>query len=215
MDESYRLVTFGDGEGVAPAADLAALHAELLPQSPLTRLGRRFLAQAYYRMLAEDGLIFGAVAYVGGKPVGFICATGDAGGLVRAVLGRSFFRWAGAAGRTVLTAPRRLAAVWEIVRIMWFRPRQACEGEILSLGVLPQYRGAEFTRWTGRHIAADLMDHVMAWFQERGIPTIRAIADYDNTVAHRFYRHHGGRIVNENVKGWRVPSVEFILRPAR
>lgn len=213
MDDSYRLVAYGEGSGEAPAAELAALHAELLPQSPLSRLGRRFLAQAYYGMLAEDGLIFGAVAYAGGEPAGFICATMDSGGLLRAALRRHFFGLAVVFGRTVLAAPGRLAAVWEIGRIMWFRPRLACAGEILSLGVLPRYRGAEFAHRTGRRIASDLMAHVMARFQERGIPAIRAIADHDNAVAHNFYRHHGGRIVNGNVKGWRVPSVEFMLRP--
>lgn len=211
MEGFYRLAPF-DETNAAPTGDLAALHEKLLPQSPLTLLGRHFMERYYYQYLARDGLIFGAVAYVGEAPTGFISATADSNGFMRAALSRHLLTWAWAGGVTLLRSPRRLRALWEIVRIMRFRTRLACEGEILSLGVLPEYRGARFANDAGLHIANDLLEHVMEKYRERKISAVRAIADVDNAVAHRFYANHGGIIINERVKGWRVPSVEFILR---
>ena len=72
----YRIVPFGGG--VLPnARHIAELHAELLPRSPLTKLGVGFMERFYYKRLPKQGLIFGAIAYVDGHPAGFVSATYD------------------------------------------------------------------------------------------------------------------------------------------
>ncbi|NJO12551.1 MAG: hypothetical protein HC872_02790 [Gammaproteobacteria bacterium] len=79
----YSLVPFG-AASPAPAADLAYLHAQLLPHSPVALLGPDFMQKFYYSALPRLGLIFGAVAYVDEAPAGFIVATADSSGFMRA-----------------------------------------------------------------------------------------------------------------------------------
>jgi ribosomal protein S18 acetylase RimI-like enzyme len=212
MDQSYRIVRFGPFQK-APAKDLATLHMSLLPHSPLTLLGHRFLRKWHYSLLPRGGFIFGAVAYVGERPAGFICATLDSNGFMGAALRRHFLRWVWAFGSAVLRSPRAIVALWELFRIMMARNMSPCQGEILSMGVLPAYRNYRFADDSGLHLANDLLDTVMEVFRERGIGSVRAIADTNNYIAHRFYIRHGASLENDSVPGWRVPSVEFILRP--
>ena len=72
----YKIVPFGGG--VLPnSRHIAELHADLLPRSPLTKLGVGFMERFYYKVLPKQGLIFGAVAYVDGRAAGFVSATYD------------------------------------------------------------------------------------------------------------------------------------------
>lgn len=212
MTSTYRLEEFGSAYQ-APARDLAHLHARLLPQSPLSMLGLRFLEKFYYTLLPRDGFIFGAVAYVDDKPAGFVCATADSNGIMKAAILKRLLRWVWAFASALLTSPRALLGLWEIVQIMRTRDLVPCEGEILSLGVLPEYRGHQFVRETGMHLARDLVNQMTEQFRERGVPMVRVIADDDNIVARKFYSSNGWKLESEHVPGWRVPSVEYILRP--
>ena len=99
---SVRLVPFGLPGLPPPHASpsvLAELHAELLPTSPLVGMGTSFLRDFYYRVLPEEGLILGYVAYVGEFPAGFLVATRDANGFLMVAVRR---RW-----RTLLAAMLR------------------------------------------------------------------------------------------------------------
>ena len=47
--------------------------------------------------------------------------------------------------------------------------------------------------------------------QSAGKQRIRAIVDKDNLEAQLFYRFHGWRVGLPDVKGWRVPTMEFLF----
>ena len=212
----YRRLPFGSGT-VAPVQDLARLHAALLPESPVSQLGRRFMEDFYYRVLPREGLVAGAVAYVDEQPAGFIAATPDRNGFMRSGLRRGWPRALWAVGASVLTAPKSLATLWWAWGAMHSR-RPAADGEpageILSLGVLPAYREARFIRQSGLHIATDLLDVAVGGLRGMGIQHIGAAVRADNTEAKLFYAGLGWRLHGPSAAGRGPASVEFRWRRA-
>src|SRR5437879_6177998 len=63
------------------AADVnavAELHERYLADSPVAKMGRRFIREFYYGRLVEDGLIDCVICRVDGHVVGFMAYTGSA-----------------------------------------------------------------------------------------------------------------------------------------
>lgn len=203
-----------DGRSAPSADDLAALHAALLGSSPVALLGPRFMKELYYSELPRMGLIFGAVAYIDREPAGFIVATADAFGFMAHALRRKFLKLARIMLVSVLEDRKRLGAIWEAVQIMRGQPRggQAASpvGEILSFGVLPQFRSREFAMRSRLRVGQDLLNSVMTQFGSRGVSSIRAIVDADNLEARLFYLANGWTPGMSRVSGWRAETVELL-----
>jgi ribosomal protein S18 acetylase RimI-like enzyme len=207
-NQTYELRRFGGG--VAPdVRDIAALHAELLPRSPLALLGARFREEFYYRELPAAGLIFGAVAYVDAQAAGFVVATDDPDHFLMTAVRRKWPRLLWVLARSLAGEPRRLAAGWEAARIQLHRMRPSGgggrQGEILSLGVLPQYRAK-----SDLQIARDLVRLVLETFQARGVRRVVAVIDADNRASLRFFEKLGFRPGRAEVPGWRHASTEVV-----
>lgn len=214
MDVAYRCEPF-DQHLPAPVKDLAMLHTALLPQSPIVKLGPRFIEQVYYTVLPREGYIFGATAYVDQVPAGFIVATADSNGFMRTALRRCWWILAKELTLTILLTPSRLKAIGEVLILMRSAPRRQMtgrEGEILSMGVLPAYADAPFIRRTRFYIAEDLFDMAMQRLQSSGVNLIRAIVDADNKPARFFYQAQEWSLEHGQVPGWKVPSVEYVWR---
>jgi ribosomal protein S18 acetylase RimI-like enzyme len=214
----YEIVTFG--AGVVPnTRHIALLHAELLPRSPLTKLGKRFMERFYYKALSKQGLIFGAVAYVDGRPAGFISATYDSDHLLAHAIRWNVFRLA-FVGLTTFPSPRRVMAVAESLGIVKSRQPKADiplekvmggpTGEVLSVGVRKSYRSREFKLKTGLQIGADLMSGVMAGFAKSNVVRARLIIDSKDLVAQSFCRRLGWEPRRRSVPGWHTESSEYL-----
>jgi ribosomal protein S18 acetylase RimI-like enzyme len=211
MDSDYRIVTFDEtSPEPAPAADLARLHAALLPESPIPLLGSRFMEGFYYRVLPRSGAIRGAVAYVGNEAAGFIVVTDD-GGFMSSALRRHWLQIGWLVGTSVLVAPRRVTYVLEALRLMRTAPagETRAGGQILSFGVLPAYRDLRFVRSTGIRIGVDLLSRGVGALRARGVREIRAAVHRDNLEAQLFYRGQGWHVTRRGLPGWRVPAVEL------
>lgn len=211
----YRLVPFGyrDADDLAP--DLASLHAALLPHSPVALLGHDFMAGFYYRTLPRLRLIFGHVAYVEDRPAGFIAATHDSSGFMQQAMRQSFFELANVMLKSVLRDPRRVAAIWEAVQIMRGLPAAdtaELAGELLSFGVLPEYRSREFLLRTRLRLSQDLLNATLKQLRVRGVNLVRVIVDADNLEARMFYLANGWQPGRDAVSGWRKKTVEFLWR---
>ena len=212
MSPSYRIEIFHRHASV-PAGILATLHAELLPRSPLAKLGLRFMERFYYTDLPRQGYIFGAVAYVENAPAGFIVATDDSNGFMKNALRRLWNRLVLELGLSIVLTPRIIGSLWEVLTLM--RARETVEsrqpeGEILSMGVLPVYQESLFVRKTGLHIANDLFQKIMEQLQTRSLAVVRAVVDADNKPAQFFYHGMGWRLETGNSSGWKESVVEFV-----
>ena len=211
----YHLLSFG-ADGPPPARDLARLHAMLLPESPVSRLGSRFVEDFYYRVLPREGLLFGAVAYVDAQPVGFIAATHDRHGFMRTGLERAWPRLLAVLGVSVLSGSTTVRAMWQAAQVRRRRSRGESAldgGEILSLGVLPAYRQPGFVRRSGIRVATDLLDLALGELRARGVQQIGAAVRADNIEAKLFYAGLGWRLDGPRVAG-QPAAVEFVWRPA-
>jgi ribosomal protein S18 acetylase RimI-like enzyme len=213
LPTAYTIVPF-DREHLPAAHHLAALHQKLLPNSPISLLGPLFARSFYYKLLPQAGLIFGAIAYVNQQPVGFIVTTHDAENFMRIALRRHWLYLSAIVGLSVLQNPiPRLSAVWEALQIMRHLPTLAIadrEAELLSFGVLENYRFSRFGRESGHHVAIDLFNTMTQQMAVRGMTSIRAIVDVDNAPAHLFYRRTGWTIRRNDIPGWRIPSLEMV-----
>lgn len=211
---SYIVLPFG-ADAPAPAGDLARLHAVLLPTSPLSLLGKSFMERFYYARLPRAGLIYGAVAYVNTQAVGFVAATHEPERFMRTALRRWWPYLVWVIGTSVLRTPKSLAAVWEAWQVMRSRVPAAHDspaGEILSLGVLPAYRGPGFLRRSGLRIPTDLLDSAVVQLRGQGVQVIRATVQADNTAAQMFYSGLGWTLSRRDLPGWHTATLEFVHR---
>jgi ribosomal protein S18 acetylase RimI-like enzyme len=210
---AYRLERFDAAGGSERAADLASLHGALLPHSPVALLGPDFMAGFYYRTLPRLGLVFGHVAYVDERPAGFIVATHDSSGFMQKAVRREFFTLARVMAWSVLRHPARVGAVWEAIQIMRGLPPSDpahSPGELLSFGVLPQFRSRDFMLRTRLRISQDLLNATLDDLRARGVRHMRVIVDADNLEARMFYLGNGWQPGLDVVPGWRKKTVEFV-----
>lgn len=215
----YQIVPFGGGV-VPNSRHVAELHAELLPRSPLTKLGVGFMERFYYKILPKQGLIFGAVAYVDGRPAGFVSATYDSDRLLRRALRWNCLKlmWVLA---TSLPRPSSIEGLFEGLGIIKSREGKADRaaadptlvgptGEILSLGVRRSFRSTEFKMQTSLQIGRDLMLGAMAGFQKSQLVRARLIVDAKDIPVQGFFRSLGWEPRRRNVPGWFTASTEFL-----
>ena len=209
--QSYSVKAIRKGEPV-PAGDLRELHFALLPHSPVVLLGPRFVERFYYPRLVEMGLLFGAIAYWDNRPIGFISVTQDAAGFMGRAIKRHPIKLAWTMLVSVLADPRRLGALYEALQIMRNRePADTSEplAELLSFGVVEEFRKAGFARKTGVKVGRDLFGIAIEQLREREVATVAALVDQDNKEVCLMYRAMGWTVHNPDVKGWRTPQIEF------
>ena len=64
---------------------------------------------------------------------------------------------------------------------------------------------------TSIEVATDLLVDTLQQLRALGTKRVRAIVDKDNLAAQLFYRSQGWNVGLKSVKGWRVPTMEFLL----
>src|SRR5437764_450962 len=134
---------------------VARLHCELLPRSPAALLGHEFLESFYYRSLVEDRLVWCNTFYYDCVLAGFIACTHSAYDFMTQGLRSDWLELARVLVNSIVRNPRHLKVIAGVAQMMRKRNRQSpstCNSEILSLGVLPEFRGSDFLRRTGRRI---------------------------------------------------------------
>lgn len=203
---------FNDNNTVDLTA-VSSLHAELLPHSPVALLGEDFMTGFYYKVLPETGLISGIVVYVEGKPAGFISMTDDSAGFMKKAVFRKWPKLVYVLLISLLKEPRRIISMWEAFNIMINLPDSAKRensGELLSLGILPEYRNIKNGE-SGENLATVLVLKAVDILKTAGCKEIRVVVDDNNKVAKFFYHGLGWKLGKEKLKGWRTPSIEFVL----
>lgn len=210
---AYRVDAF-NASRPAPTADLAALHGQLLAHSPVALLGPEFMQGFYYSVLPRMDLIFGATAYVNDRPAGFIVATADSAGFMRAGLRRAWLRLGWVMFSSVIRHPvERIKAIreaFDIMRGVEQAPSPSPVGELLSFAVLPEFRERRFVTQTRLRISQDLIREAMNGLRAAGVTSARAIVDADNLEARLFYLGNGWTPGLAKVAGWRKHTVEFL-----
>jgi ribosomal protein S18 acetylase RimI-like enzyme len=173
---------------------------------------RRF----YYRWLPADGFLVGAVAYVDGQPAGFVVGTSNPTGFMRAALRRRWRRLLWVLATCLILRPHAVGAVLAACRVLRTRrpePAAAGSAEILSMGVLPEYRTQRFVVESKLRLSMNLVDHIASRLVAAGADTVRAIVAADNPQAKLLYSGLGWTLSRTDVPEWRTPTAEFLWRP--
>jgi ribosomal protein S18 acetylase RimI-like enzyme len=188
---------------IAPArtqdvATISRLHLALLDWGPMARLGELFLRRFCYTALVRDGLMRAALLEVDGRPAGFVAYTDRSIAFHREAIRRHAVYVAWLVALSVLRDPRLLGALLRAVRLMFARRAeghlgQDPLGEVLAIGVLPEYRTPEFVHRTALRIGDELIGYVATHFRRLGLDRMRAVVDAPNRAALLFYHHLGGR----------------------
>ena len=182
---------------------MARLHAELLPGSPIARLGRRFMTRFYYRSLVAEGLLGCYLDYVDGQPAGFIACTAQPTRFMIEGLRRHWLYLPAVLLLEIVTDPRRLRVIlWTLqyMRRGAGTPAEPGEGEILSFGVVSEFRTPRFVRRSGRRVSWELFMRARDYYRVAGVERYRAVVQSDNREALMFYHAQGCR-VNQGVTG--------------
>ncbi|MGQ0537404.1 MAG: hypothetical protein ACT4R6_00535 [Gemmatimonadaceae bacterium] len=190
-----------DPHNRADVAAVSALHEQFLGDSPVARMGPRFLRDCYYSRLLADGL-FDCVAcrdVAEGRIVAFMSYTDRPTDFMSRGLRRHFFRVAWTIGTTVLRSPGRLKDVLFVMRLMRERREDGDDevlrrgaGEALSMAVLPEYRGAVPAGGTAR-LPTRLIELMAADLRERQVSEIAFYVDPSNLAANLLYSSLGCR----------------------
>jgi ribosomal protein S18 acetylase RimI-like enzyme len=176
--------------GTAADADVAArLHAGLITEGFLARLGPRFLRHLYrcvadgpdsFLLMAEGAVAEGATA-TGAPIAGFLAGALD----LRALYRRFALRHGPVAALSSL--PRLLGAlprVWETLRHgAAGAGAEGAEAELLSVAVDPA--------WQGRHVGALLVEGFLAELGRRGVASSHVVVGADNAPAVALYGRAG------------------------
>lgn len=176
-------------------------------------LGRIFAQHFYYRRLPKHGLIFGFVACLDDRPIGFAVGTTDSGGFMSRGLRAEWRTLAWALPASMLSRPRSVVSLWRTLRLMKERGAYSgnapCSAELLSMGVLPDYRTRKFKQRLGLSPSAELLRAVTSRFSAQGLDRAVLYVDRDNSRATRFYAEQGWKAERLVTAGWPVPQLEF------
>lgn len=199
---------------------LAGLHMDLLHFGPMAQLGRGFIREICYRIHLEEGLLRAAVYRVDGQPAGFVAYTARSITFHRKSLRSHGVRAAAAVLKALVESPRRLGALAGVLGTLASR---RCEvetesdplGEVVCIGVRPEFSAPAFVRRSGINASRQLVDYAAACLQAEGVDRMRMIVDADNKPALLFYHHLGARFTRGTQAGKPVVFVWFDLTESR
>ena len=179
-------------------ASITGLHLELLGHGPMARLGELFLRRFCYGVLLRDGLMRAALFEVDGRPAGFVAYTSRSITFHREAIRRHWAYVAWLIALSVVRDPRLVARLLKAARLMFSRRAELDLGrdplgEVLAIGVLPEYRTPEFVHRTGLRVGEELIAHVMSYFRSVGVDRARMVVEAHNKPALLFYHRLGGR----------------------
>jgi len=184
---------------VADQRDVAAaahLHAALLPESPVPQLGDHFMRKFYYPTLVGSGLIHCLLCLHEQQYVGMIVYTDRPSDFMSKGVWQHFSALLKGSWQIPLQ-PSRLRVVWKLLSERHRRQRQAREkvGEILTVGVLPAYRGRRFGG-VQQSIASRMLEQVIAHFKDQEMDRVQLVVRSGDLMANAFFESHGFAVEN-------------------
>lgn len=184
--------TFVRRVGLRELDDLLALQQRVLPDTMSARLGRRFNDVYHATMLKSDDYICDGY-FVDGQLVGYLSYTANTMHLLRDVLRRNILSYVSAIIVDALREPRTLGLIFRVARSVLIpsaEPRPDVTAELLSVGVLPEFRGGRGKDTTVRPVADALLNNALATLRARGVTSVRLVSKpvHVDPIPHRFVR---------------------------
>jgi ribosomal protein S18 acetylase RimI-like enzyme len=193
------------------------LHLRLLGHGPMARLGELFLRRFCYGVLLRDDLMRAALVEVAGRPAGFVAYTSRSITFHREAVGRHWAYVAWLIALSVVRDPRLVARLLKAVRLMFSRRAELDLGrdplgEVLAIGVLPEYLTPDFVHRTALRVGDELVAHAASSLRRAGADRMRMVVEAHNKPALLFYHRLGGRFEPYEHAGEPMVHVWFDLQ---
>ena len=198
---------------------VAALHLELLADSPVVQMGRRFLRDFYYGTLVEDRLIDCTLCRADGRIAGFISYTRYPLDFMTRGMRRHFFRLAGLMGISILARPAMLKDLLLVARMMRDRGREAREapnpatGEVLSLVAAHEYRN-HVPQGGKSRVPVRLFEEMVSFFRAEGFSRVHLLVKPENKASNIFCSVMGCKFEKIAQAGMPIHRYTYEINPA-
>lgn len=173
---------------------VARLHSQLLPDSPIHKLGRLFMTKFYYYKLIKDGLVICDLYKSNGRFVGLLSYTRCPFSFMRKGLRRHLLYLVCILAICLMARPWRIKVLLDTLAASSRRSRMDEEGtvEFLSFGVLKPYRHT-IDAESGLRIADLLFLNGVDFFKKEGYKKVMLsiIKKKDNDGIFTFYQFYG------------------------
>ncbi len=178
---------------------ISEAHIELDPTAFLSQIkevGVEFREKIFYPSLLESSDCFVWLYLVNNNLAGYIVGTKNTGSFYRRLQRKNPFLLFWLILKAVLTMPQLLVKyIMATLRVEKMLSQEVTPAEILSFGVLPQYRTVEFEQSRETSIAEELFGKAMESFRRWGVPTYKVMTTQENKAANRFYEKRGCRLI--------------------
>ena len=163
-------------------ATIAQLHRELLSCDPIAELGELFIREMCYAVPLKDGSLKVALCDVDGRPAGFVAYALRSGRFHRTVPRNYWLSASWILVVSILHDLRRLRPSLRALRAAFSHRTeqqrgQDLVGEVVAIGVRPEYLTPEFVCGTGVRVGEELIAHALVYFQRAGISKVRMPVD--------------------------------------
>jgi hypothetical protein len=200
----------------ADAGTVARLHRRLLSWGPISKLGVTLLERFFYSRLVREGLVKAAVYEVNGRPAGFVAYTAYSITFHRQAIKKHWAVFSYYVFLSVIRNPLILPRLFKAFKLARSRRSEISQakdplGEILAIGVLPEFSAAPFIHKTGLRISLGLFDHAVDYFRGLRISKMRLAVDDFNKAAIYFYHSLGGRFERFSRAGDSMYQIWFDL----
>jgi len=196
---------------------VARLHSTLLADSPVVKMGARFLRRFYYRTLVAEALISCTVFRAEGRIVGFISYTSLPFAFMSTAVKRHFFRLSWIMLVSIVHSPKMIRELIEVVRLLAVRGsdiriERVGTGEALSLAVLPEFRRTMPPGSTKR-VALSLFECAAEALRKQGAERILVMVQPSNRAANIFFSMLGCQMEKITWAGQPVHRYIYSLKP--
>lgn len=196
---------------------IGELHMELLSAwGPMTALGERFVREACYGVNMRDGLLEVDLLEIDGRPAGFVAYTAASLDFHRNSLKAHWSRVVAELAWALLSKPTRLLGLLRALGVIASRrseeaPDTAALGEIVCIGVRPEFLSAKFIRSSGVRASELLIQHAAAYMRRAGVNHMRMLVDKPNKAALFLYHKLGASFKDFSQAGAPMVEVTFDL----
>ena len=170
-------------------------HVTLDPTAFLSQpkeIGVHFRERIFYPAVLSHPQSFVWIYKVGDRLAGYIVGTKDTSDFYQYLKSFRPFRLSLLIAKASLKNPKLLVQCFHLRR-KFNQPSQEqfAAAEIISLGVLPEFRTKEFEQAAGTHVADHLFQKGIMSFKELNVKKFQVSTIETNEPANIFYREHG------------------------
>jgi ribosomal protein S18 acetylase RimI-like enzyme len=193
----------------ADIPELERVQNAVLPGSLPTLFGPRFF-RLFYESLMADPRFLGRGFFWESSLGGFLTYTTDTAGMLGGAFRSRFAEYLWAVGMGVLTRPAALSATLKLLPgffVPGSQPGSEVKAELLSFGVLPEYRrGSSLYLQHRVHVAAELLHGAFEDLRRKGALKVKVYIQTEdaNASVNEFYRKEGFQCVGR-VRRFGVP----------